>query len=636
MAELRTSSNYVSIGRQELFLEVEYNSFVYSTNDMYFMKILNKENLTVNYLNFHEQLINIPRITSNNSFDHSVQQITDSNWLKFDFEKPIAHFERYNQNFKFFNVNSNYLSREVNVKYHTLKLHILTGFNFESLEGIILRCSYKDTKNNQVYVANVEYTKDYEVEYHSSPFIIGDRTFDRYIKVSIPSIESLYEVDSQLDITDEVKSLDKKLGLREFPNINQSKLEIEYFELNEIEVDSKGQEILKSVSLIGEKNGNFSTDIETEDVFGGVAVVIRENVDGDYFDLFPTFNGQLIEDYFAERSRYYDNSFIIFHDVELYEHIFDLSIDQGYSKEQTHKITHVQEANFNKSFKYRPIVENEDTMAFSIVYTIRILDETNNFYIIKKATYTYPDARKYGKSLNRLTVDIQNPIKVVNKILKSDNSFENQLADNPYLLSNSSDFYGGTIGSTGSIIPMQDYKIFLEGATYLVNQYVAANNVVETKTIDGEMTDFKLYTNDLIFGQGDLTIYLSEFDNFVRLTLHKLSGKNVIPYDGLNSNAGTKFNIVGITPDGEEIRIEQWQDEFLGSKQLMINELLFKVGKEQSRQLLESVLKVNLTILKMNGDEVVNETVLYTAKIKNINNFSYKDDYSVSKIFAEG
>ena len=233
-----------------------------------------------------------------------------------------------------------------------------------------------------------------------------------------------------------------------------------------------------------------------------------------------------------------------------------------------------------------------------------------------------------------MDVNSLTPMKIVNKILKKENTFENDLSNNPYLISNSSDFYAGTSSNSGSIVPMQDHKIFLEGSTYLVNEFVNSQGLIENELVENDLTNYKLYTNDLIYGQGDLTIYISQFDNFIRLTLYRLNGKNVIPYDGIIDNSENEFNLVYIKTDGSEIRVKQHQDEIIGmTEQLNTNDLLFRITKEQSRLILNDTnSKINLTFTKMLNDETDYETVLYSSKIDSVDNFSFNSDYSVNKI----
>jgi len=628
---LKTSSNFIALDRQEVLLEFEYNSMVYSSNDLYFLKVLNDYNSSVNFINFHEDFINRPSVITGNSLDRSVQQITESNWLKFDFEKPISHFEKFNPGLKFYNINTTQLEVETHVIYHTIKVHILQGYNFEGLEGIVLRASYKDSKSNNAYIANIGFSKDFDLERHATPFRLGDRVFDRFIKICVPDIDSLYQINGQ--IADSMKSYDYRYNMKNFPDPVYSRLVLEYFEIADQKMDSKGQNILTSVTLISDHNGNFKTEIETEDLFVGVAAVIRESGNGDFFELFPTYNGQFLEDYFAQRNRQFNNQFIVFNDIELHEHLFDFNKSQNYSEQITNRFTSMQETNFNDSFKYRPVITHPDTQAFTIDYTVRILDKTDNFYVVRRATYTFPDASKYGRYLTKINIDTQNPVKIVNKILKSENTFESKLENNPYLLSNSTDYYAGTISNNG-MLPMQINKVFLEGKTYLVKEVTTPNNLIENQIIEDNINDFTLYTNSVAYGQGDCVIYLSEFDNFVKFSFYKLSNKNLIPFAGIAESKNSKYYFTFVLDDGKEVRISQNQTEVLGmTDNIDSNELLFQIDTVNARKMLSSTNRIfNITFEKSENNLKIFETVLYSGKIDRIENFTYSTDFSVNKI----
>jgi len=632
---LHTSSNYISLNRQEVMLEFEYNSFTYSSASLYFMRILNKYNNSVNYLNFHSNFLNRPRDITGNTFERTVQQLDEVKWVKFDFEKPIGHFEKYNPGLDLTSTGDIDLL-EVNVTYHTIKIHILQGYNFEDIEGLVLRLSYKDTKGNTIYVGNIAYNKEYSLEYNATPFKMGDRIFDKYIKVSIPDIEDLYALDTQLP--DSVKKNDRYYGMANFPDRTNSKINLEYLEIGKSQLDSMGQTILSSVTLIGDNQGTFRTEIETEDLFAGVAAVVRESGNGDFFEMFPTYNGQFLEDYFAERSRQFNNQFVVFHDIQLYEHLFDFSAEQSYNQQVTHRLTHMQESNFNDVLRYRPIIVHPDTQAFSIDYTVRILDKTDNFYVIRKATYTYPDASKYGRYLSKININEQSPVKIVNKILKSDNSFENNLSDNPYLLSNSSDFYAGTNNNSNIIVPIQYNKIFINGETYLTKEYVDTTNIIESEIIENSISDFTLYTNNVTYGQGDLVIYLNEFDNFIKFTLYRLADKTILPYNDIIETATTKFYLIFKDVNGAEIRIEQYKDDVnIGSDaKLTNNNLFFKITATESTKILKSNNNTyNITMARFTDDTKDFETTIYHGTVDSISNFSLKSDYNVQNILNQ-
>ena len=628
---LQTSSNYVALSNNDLLLEMEYNSFIQETRNLYFLKVQNKYNRSVNFINYNNTYIRRPNQITGNSFERSATQISEANWLKFDFNNTISYYEKYYPELTFFNINpTDHLKSDIPVIYHTLKIHVLQGYNFEDLDGIILRLSYRDQNGNVVFVGNLSYNKDFDLEYHTKIFRIGDRSFDRFLKIAIPDIKSLASVNAQIQEVDKLK--DKEYRMANYPDITSSRLMVEYFEISKEETNQFGFKILSNTTLINENLENTKVELETEDLFSGIAAVIRESQNGDFFELFPTFRGNLLEDYFAERNQQYSNDFIIYHDVELSELTNDLNLEENsFNIVSTDRFTRTQDSNFNEIYRYRPVILNANTQAFSIDYTLRIHDKLQNFYIIRKSTYTNPDAAKYGRYLTKLPIDLKNPVKIVNKYVKEEFQEPLGLESNPYILSNDGSFYSGTINQIS--YPIQINKLAVSGKTFLMKNVLGKTNTSEYEVLENVNDKFTVYTNSLVFGPGDCILYLGNFDNFVKFQFYNQIGKSVFPLETINS-ADHVFYLVFFKSDGSEIRITQNKEEILGfTENIESHEVLFKILAAQTKDIQSITDKKYHIVLEHYTSGVKDyETDIYTGTFDRLENFSLSKDTSLTKL----
>ena len=119
---------------------------------------------------------------TSNILDRSSVKLSDSRtWAYLDQDRPTP----YNI-LDASNLISNNLSALTNtnwpVKYETVKLHLLSGYNLEDLDGLILSIEYPEVSGKSNVIAQITYLKgDEYVKLNSRPIIINGITYDRYI-----------------------------------------------------------------------------------------------------------------------------------------------------------------------------------------------------------------------------------------------------------------------------------------------------------------------------------------------------------------------------------------------------------------------------------------------------------------------
>jgi hypothetical protein len=183
---LRTTSQFISTGVDNFLLELEYNSKIISTRDVSFLRLKNLFAGSINYLSYNPEDYNKAQLLTGNILDVTAQPISDTEFVHFDTDRPIRYFEQRND--IIFESLWHDISEEIFVTYNTLRIHVLSGYTFSDIAGLISRIAYVDNNFNQVFVANIAYLKEDTINFNSKPLRLVDKIYDRYIEFRFPSI----------------------------------------------------------------------------------------------------------------------------------------------------------------------------------------------------------------------------------------------------------------------------------------------------------------------------------------------------------------------------------------------------------------------------------------------------------------
>lgn len=621
-----TSSKYIQLTNYAL-LEYVYNSKVINTRDSSFLRIINVLNNSLNYVSYNPENFVKPKQLTNNTLDNSTQPIDDNRWIHFDIDRPIRFFEQQNKILRFEGVWDD-LDSDIDVTYDTVKVHILSGWNSEDSEGFIIRCAYVDkTLNNVVYVANHVYLKnDENIKLNPKPLYLGNRLYDRYIEISIPSLNDLSHANNDLGAI--FLTTNENILTQTF-DYNNAKLNILFYDIGNY-VTENGQVILKTVlPLDNSSNGLIRIDVEPYDNLSQLSATLQESLSGDYFELFPSFQGEFIEDFIYDRVSRYGDSYMVIHDIEVYEQISNFG---DYAEIFTQKFTYFQEEGFDKPFKFRPVIENNNAISFTIDYTIRLYNKKTETQVVRKSSLTYPNAKKYGRKMVHLNIDSSfQPMRVVNKIINNDSSVESAS------FYNYKKYVDSVLSSQGqnvvNYIPFDNKSICINNSTLFVDS-INSNIFSDGKTFTNNVTFKEIANSNLIFGQGDAVIYLTEFDNFIKFRIFKHDGTDIVPQlqTSLVGSTTTVFYLVFFNSNGSKIRIEQYSDKSSVNTNLNAGEILFKIKASDSVDILKSADKrfyitfENKIPSQVQGTTVANiksdfEVVLYNGKVDSMANY---------------
>lgn len=297
--------------------------------------------------------------------------------------------------------------------HDTIKVHVVSGYNFDEIAGFLLQVKAEDTSSNLVNMSNFTWIKQvqgsYVVKFAVEPLYLGNRFYDKYVELKIPSIgtlggQSTEDIESKLSI----KSLSDVFltysTITEIDNYTYTLSEQIDFQLPvQSNADNFNCFIAESTSgdyieyyatwkdsIIGEYIG----DIES----GRIALFTSNNPNDNY--------QQFVDDYGAGTAKW-----VVIHELQLYEHI-----PPGTSL-MTQRYQFTQEGNFLNTNKFRPVIINADiASSYTIDYICRLTNRMDGSQIIRKASFSSVDPKKYGRVLNRINVDNYIPYKIFNKI----------------------------------------------------------------------------------------------------------------------------------------------------------------------------------------------------------------------------
>ena len=298
--------------------------------------------------------------------------------------------------------------------FDTVRLHIVSGYDFQGLFGILLKIyALTNNTNEKIVLTNFTWNR-YNVgvnpsiyKFSSNALFLGNKFYDKYIEIKIPSITQLSN--------DNVSQLGKALNIKKLSDV--------YIELSEIgEYDIPTQTyILNSV------NKTQFPLISNADYFNAF---LAESENGDFIEFYATWRDQIIGNNMNEiemgRIPLYSSNndfenfsdtygvdarkWVLIHEINVYEVIgSNITLSQKYS--------FTQDSDFEEPNFFRPILKNADIDSyFYIDYFCRLMNRMDGTQIIRKCSFASDQPKKYGRYLTKINVDNIVNYTVFNKI----------------------------------------------------------------------------------------------------------------------------------------------------------------------------------------------------------------------------
>ena len=149
-----------------------------------------------------------------------------------------------------------------------------------------------------------------------------------------------------------------------------------------------------------------------EDELQDISVNIVEATDGDYFKIHGMKNSSdvIFENYINDRIQTTSDDIVVFYEIEVSEQI-------GLNYINTFKTTYTHTVNFDQHILFRPVILNANMAnSFLIRVTMRIYNETDNSQIVKVGTLLHTHPAKYGKQMEKINIQQDNPNVIYNKL----------------------------------------------------------------------------------------------------------------------------------------------------------------------------------------------------------------------------
>lgn len=382
------------------------------------------------------------------------------------------------------NLVKSYLSNLTNtqwpVNYQTIKLHLLSGYNLEDLDGLLLTVKFPENSGKNTTVGQLAYLKgDDFIKFNARPIVISGRSYDRYIELKIPS---LYDLNSEFYANPTSGELGYWLSSDGMGFIKDGLISIQLSEI--LTALDDGTSLILTTGEVSE------ITVKESDAFSQLTAVIEENEEEDTFEYYPSWQGGFVEDLITNLNGI-GGDYYVFHELYIYEQV-------GFSQIQTDYFVSIQDDSYNAPKRFRPVLKNADNAySFSIDYVMRLTDRGTGSQIIRTASITSFDPKRFGRNLDRIVLEgsVRN-YNIYNKIVE-----ENKLQISRKVVDRK--------------IEKVSTPVFFDFNEVAVN---TSNVILKT---DGTFTAESVWNWDIIFGQGEAILLLHPYENYVKFKLHR-------------------------------------------------------------------------------------------------------------------
>jgi len=422
--------------------------------------------------------------------------------------------------------------------HDVIKIHIVSGYNFDDVAGFLLQVRAEDVSANMVDISNFTWIKQVlgndVIKFDVEPLYLGNKFYDKYTELKIPSIGNLGGQS--------IEPIEASLGIAALSDVY-----IQYSTITEID---------NYQYLISEQINVQLPVTSNADSFN---CFISESTAGDFIEYYATWNNIIIGEYigdiesgriplftsnnpndnyesFTEQYGTENPKWVIIHEIQVYEQI------PPTTTLLTQRFQFTQEGNFNVTNKFRPIIINADiASSYTIDYICRLMNRMDGTQIIRKASFASTDPRKYGIYFDRIDVDNYIPYKVFNKV------------------------------------PGEKPNI-------LVNTGIQKNKFTK---VFYDTTNVVLNTNNEIMPQGTGSLFLKNGDSTYKFKFEQLN-QNTDPPGRVNVDLSGVFDyaLLFILDDDTKIEVSP---TFSSNMNTVLGEIEFKLSGNQITDLLKQV-----------------------------------------------
>lgn len=505
--------------------------------------------------------------TTQNVLNTSAVNVGSTKWAFLNTDAPVPYI---NVDSKIVYDDMSLVFTSLSVAYDKVKFHIQSGYQLEDIDGLIFQVYAREaqTTNLAILANNVYLKSDSREIFNARPLMMGEKMYDRYVEFLIPSVKEANR-DYYSNPTNPI-SLGYQYSSNNRGWLYESAIYVKVYEIGRTE----------------KKNGNtfFYTDqtyeinVNQEDSYSALVANIKESSAGDYFEYYPTYKGDFVSTFLSDLSSQ-GGDYVVINDVDVYEQV-------GEEQILTNSFSQVQLGDFDAPLTFRPILKYVDSaLAFSIDYTARVYNRSNGFQIIRRASISSYQPRKYGRNLEKINLsNVVHPFKVYNKLSTSN------------------------LTITGNEVPQSFNTVFLPVF------YDTKSIVVDTKTIlsEGANPISPNFDSAVQFGQGEARIYLSDFEGYFKFLIQQKDAKT-----GLAQPINLSANIPILAFKDKTGNILRYPALASTSENSLVDgEIVFKLAGDVRSKVLYDDLPKTFYILA--GQASGSETLMYTGSVEKI------------------
>lgn len=446
-------------------------------------------------------------------------------------------------------------------EHDTVRVHVISGYNFDDVNGFLLQVRAEDSSTGLVKVDLVNFLYDKMavigldaqsdvIHFASQALYLGNRFYDKYIEFKIPSVYALGN--------DTAGGWDTSLG--QLLDVKQlSDVHIIY---SSVPVVQQNNTTKNNVFNLPEQ---IKVDLPVTSSADRFNLFIAESQVGDFIEYYATWDDTIIGQYmgdiesgriplytsnnpndnyeeFTEQYGTDSPKWVIIHEIYVYEHFGNSSI-------LNQSLTFTQNNNFSLPNYFRPVLRNSDIdSSFTIQYICRLTNRMDGTQIIRRGSFTSTDPKKYGLKFGRINVDNILPYKVFNKIE----------AEKPNILQ------GSGVSKTKYV------KIFYDTTTIVMNE------------------------KNTIYEQGTGNMYIKNSDSVYKFKFEKIN-EAADQRENVDLSGAYTYALLFNLDDDSEIEVPLTYSTNMNTA---LGELEFKITAEQASRLLNQSLRTFYIIVK--------------------------------------
>tara|TARA_R110000772_G_scaffold20466_2_gene56716 strand:+ start:33717 stop:35645 length:1929 start_codon:yes stop_codon:yes gene_type:complete len=287
------------------------------------------------------------------------------------------------------------------LKYDRVKLHFPIDFSFDDYVGCYLRVFVMDYDNtNLINLSSYYFDKqnqdrfNSELQLSSPPNTLNGRLWGKYIEIAYPapSVISLQRTNNIANSNSINYNISGGIGIS---NTAPVMMEFGYI--------TKKDEINNIITYL--LRAPYQTSVPQTPDYENLSITIEPNSDGDWFDIYGTYNGTSAEfNTWIQLEKKSGKSYYVEYVITMFEENI-----KGKS------MNIVINSDFNEKVEYRPIVKYSSTTS-AIEVVMRVIDKVDSSIITRRSSYgLLPDEiSKYSRSLVRINVDGTKTPKIYN------------------------------------------------------------------------------------------------------------------------------------------------------------------------------------------------------------------------------